>query len=488
MTEPGFRTLPHFEAWSNGLLLDSGEPVRWEPWQLLFVADLFAGFRENWLIVPEGNGKTTLLSALGLYDLRYQPDSSIAIAASSKDQARWMYRQARGFVARSEYESVKGLRAYDGYLNVQNKDLNGVMEVFAADERTGDGIIPTKCILDELHRHRTLNLYRTWVGKLRKRPGAQLLAISTAGEPGGEFEDTREQIRQQATEQERIGSTFLRASHADRLVLHEYAVPEDGDVTNMVLVKDANPLSTVTEETLAEDFASPTMTMEHWRRFKCNLPTRSGFAAITEAEWAGAVARQPWPSGEPILLGADLGFKWDTTALTPLWMKSKTERVFGEARILVPPRDGNAMQTDVIKHSIREIHYENPVHTLVIDPSEARELVEWAEMELGCRVVEWTNSLPVQAEMAALFMEALREGWLQHQNDRPFTRQVMNAIARVLPRGDFVFERPSQTRNTSQQDRRVIDALIAAAMVHMVAATTKVRRPAVFDWGTVDAA
>jgi hypothetical protein len=90
--------------------------------------------------------------------------------------------------------------------------------------------------------------------------------------------------------------------------------------------------------------------------------------------------------------------------------------------------------------------------------------------------------------MAALFMEALREGWLQHQNDRPFTRQVMNAIARVLPRGDFVFERPSQTRNTSQQDRRVIDALIAAAMVHMVAATTKVRRPAVFDWGTVDAA
>src|SRR5260370_23737026 len=55
-----------------------------------------------------------------------------------------------------------------------------------------------------------------------------VVAISTAGEPGGEFEETRERIRQAATEVTRRGC-FLRAASPE-LVLHEWAVPEKGDV------------------------------------------------------------------------------------------------------------------------------------------------------------------------------------------------------------------------------------------------------------------
>ena len=40
-----------------------------------------------------------------------------------------------------------------------------------------------------------------------------------------------------------------------------------------------------------------------------------------------------------------------------------------------------------------------------------------------------------------------------------------NGIARVLPRGDARFDRPAKSR-FGVQDTRVIDALIAAAMVH----------------------
>ena len=52
--------------------------------------------------------------------------------------------------------------------------------------------------IDELHRHRDLSLQRTWVGKIGKVKGAQVVVISTAGEPGGEFELARERIRQTA--------------------------------------------------------------------------------------------------------------------------------------------------------------------------------------------------------------------------------------------------------------------------------------------------
>ena len=63
-------------------------------------------------------------------------------------------------------------------------------------------------------------------------------------------------------------------------------------------------------------------------------------------------------------------------------------------------------------------------------------------------------------------MEALRNGWLRHSGDEGLTSHALNAIARVLPFGDARFDRPNQTRMAAEQDRRVIDALVAAAMVH----------------------
>ena len=101
--------------------------------------------------------------------------------------------------------------------------------------------------------------------------------------------------------------------------MHEWAVPEDGDAEDLVLVAEANPFSGVTVATLTRKRSSPTMTLAHWRRFVCNLPTRTVSSAITEAEWFAAAVDDEIPEGEPIWLGADLAFKWDTTALVPLW-------------------------------------------------------------------------------------------------------------------------------------------------------------------------
>jgi hypothetical protein len=108
----------------------------------------------------------------------------------------------------------------------------------------------------------------------------------------------------------------------------------------------------------------------------------------------------------------------------------------------------------------------------VADPTDARDVVDWARSELGCEVVERSQGLNYQVEEYEAFMEALRNGWLQHSDDLVLTRHVLNAISRVLPRGDAVFERPAQARKAEGQDRRVIDALRAAAMVNAVAGET----------------
>jgi hypothetical protein len=51
----------------------------------------------------------------------------------------------------------------------------------------------------------------------------------------------------------------------------------------------------------------------------------------------------------------------------------------------------------------------------------------------------------------------------------------------MLPRGDHVFDRPSDVRISSLQERRVIDALKAAAMVHAQATVIDEEGPSVYE-------
>jgi hypothetical protein len=296
-----------------------------------------------------------------------------------------------------------------------------------------------------------------------------LATISTAGEPGSEFEETRERIRQQAPELER-SATFVRAASPE-LVLHEWAVPEDGDPEDLDLVKAANPFSGITVETLRAKRASPTMTLDHWKRFVCNLPTRGGRAAITEAEWYGAVSEEGIPGGEEVWLGLDVGWKYDTTALVPLWIRDPEFRLLGPAVVLEPPRDGTSLDPYLVERSILELHQVNPFHTVVMDTSHAEQLAEWVAEQFGCRVIDRQQTNVFAVEDYDRWMEALRNGWLRHSGDRELSSHVMNAVARLLPQGDARFDRPADSRRGSalQQKMRVIDALVAAAMAHSAA-------------------
>jgi phage terminase large subunit-like protein len=459
-------TIEHFEPWAFELELDNGAQWRVQDYFAAFLEDYFAGVVENWLVVPEGNAKTTSLAGLGIYLLEHRLNPSIPWAASSRDQAEIGYRQGEGFVLRSP-RLRQILKPQEGYRRIKSLVHGGRMQIFAADDGTGDGVIPTDAFLDELHRHKDLKLYRTWRGKLAKR-GGQMAAISTAGEPGSEFEETRDLIRRTVKIVERRkGYVHCRTS---AIALHEYALEPKDDVEDIAVVKLANPASFITAKTLAAKRKSPTMTTPHWRRFVCNLATRGESAAIEEAEWAAARTRTRIPAGQPIWLGLDVAWKWDTTAMVPLWWRSETFRLLGKATILEPPRDGTSLDPELVERALREIHEANPIHTVVMDTSKAEQLASWIENELGCEVVDRAQTNEFAVMDYDRFMEALREGWLKHTGDPGLTRHVLNAVARLLPGGDSRFDRPSRQRKGAGQDRRVIDGLSAASMVHTTAA------------------
>lgn len=417
-------TVDHWRRYTRLMVLDNGQYWVTEDWQDLFAEDVFRGFDDAWLIVPEGNGKTTLLGGFALYHGDHTEDAAVPMAAASRNQCGLLFGQAGGFVRRSP-GMRKRFRVYKGYRRVDCLRTGGMIEVFPADERTGDGILFTLAIIDELHRHKDLALYRTWSGKEGKRDG-QLVVISTAGEPRTDFEDVRAAMVRSGHDVRKVGR-FTRSA-GDDSVIHEYALTIKDDPNNLELVKSANPFSGITVETLGKARAKPSFSLPHWLRMKCNVATRIDFAAVGEAEWDGrGVDGVDIPVGVPVDVGCDLGWKQDTTAIVPLWDRRNVEVVrdaaaaaelwrvvgaaqaaqaadwavaaelsargelqglertegdarflFGKASILEPPRDGNSLDPSLVEDAFRAIHARNPIGRVVLDPRAGGEqLAKW---------------------------------------------------------------------------------------------------------------
>jgi phage terminase large subunit-like protein len=238
-------TVDHFRRYAQLMVLDSGDYWRPEDFQLEVAEDLFAGNDEVWVLIAEGNAKTTLSSGLALYHGDYTLSAEVLLAAASRDQAGLLFGQAAGFVDRSPGFRDR-FRVFEGYRRIRCERTGGRLQVFAADDRTGDGVIPTLGFIDEGHRHRDLRLVRTWRGKLAKR-GGQLVVISTAGEPGTEFEEARARAIETATDVRVSGDGSHTRAAGPYSVIHDWSVPDGADVADMAVVKRANPLSTITE-------------------------------------------------------------------------------------------------------------------------------------------------------------------------------------------------------------------------------------------------
>lgn len=462
-------TLAHFKRWASDLILDTGESWHTEDWQDAFVEDVFSGFAEAWLLVPEGNGKTTTLAGLALYHCDHRPFAAVPVAAASREQAEILYRQAEGFVLRSSrlhttilstLQQVKGKRktevprftCLEGYRRI-NHFGGGRIQIFAADDRTGDGIIPTFGIVDEPHRLRDLSLYRTWAGKIAKRDG-QIVAISTSGEPGGDFEETRARIRGAATDVSSSGS-FTRYA-TGRLVLHEWAVPEGGDVDDMAEVKAANPFSRITVEMLTEKRASPTMTAHHWLRFVCNRPT------MDDDTWLGEdgariweALKQPWEfvDGAETWVGVDVAIKWDTTAVVAI-QKRDDGRYHARCRLWVPDQRSVDV-TDVMQH-IRELDAVFSVQAVSFDPRFFDVPAKMLEDE-GVTMIETPQSVETMTRAVSALYEGINTAKITHDDDRAFTNQVLGAVPRYNDRAFTL---------AKSKSRGKIDAAIALALAY----------------------
>lgn len=493
-------TLEHFEAFCRKfIVLDNGKPFELEAFQKVILKGYFAGVTETLVLLPKKNGKTTLLAALALYHLIYTPNANCYIAASAKDQARILYEQATGFVERTGKDGKllpqakalqKRVLLRKGYKEVRSRRDSGFIRVLSGDVDTGDGVIPTLALVDELHRHKDDGaLYGVLMDGLAV--GGQIITISTAGET---MKSALGRIRRKALKlgAKRKGAYTHVISPNGEFEMHEWSLRDDDDRENLKLVKQANPLKAMTVERLKRRKESPSMKPSQWARFACGVWVRGESAAISSVDWErSGVDGLVLKPGAEVYLAIDLGWQWDCTAIDVGEPREREELVidgekfirwtrvrFGVPEILHPPRNGESLPFEEVIKGILKFRDEDELKILgvVMDlNAEGRRVAEVLENEHGLEVIEHSQDPAMMADSSMGFAEAVGNGYVEHPKDDEFTDQVLAGVVKPAGGEKWRFYAPSKNRGQrkagkqEREDVEYVDAGTAAVMLHRIA-------------------
>ncbi len=167
-----------------------GQRIRLDPWQVFILSAVFGWkshdghrrFRRAYVEVPRGNGKSTLLSGIGLYCLLAdrEPGAEVYSFATTRDQAKIVWGDAKEMARMSEpLQHQFGLEVLANSLYVPG--TNSTFQAKSAEGSTLDGLNTHLAIIDELHAHKTRAVYDVVETSLGKRRNSLLFVITTAG-------------------------------------------------------------------------------------------------------------------------------------------------------------------------------------------------------------------------------------------------------------------------------------------------------------------
>jgi phage terminase large subunit-like protein len=168
----------------------AGQCIKLEPWQIFILTTVFGWvkpdgkrrFRRGYTEVPRGNAKSTLSSGIGLYMLMADGEGGAEVysLATTRDQARIVFGDAQN-MARKRPEMMKALGVKVDAHNINLLRTASKFEALSSEGSTLDGLnIHFGCV-DELHAHKTREVYDVVETGTGKRDQSLLWVITTAG-------------------------------------------------------------------------------------------------------------------------------------------------------------------------------------------------------------------------------------------------------------------------------------------------------------------
>ena len=332
---------------------DSGRSFELHPWQLWIVANLWGwrwvedGRRRTKIAIVQvarGNGKTTLMAGLALWDVLNGDGRRVHVIANNEEQAAICLDTARTMIRRQDRDEIDVL-----WDRIEDKKADSQMTGLPALERSLDGLNPSMWIADEAaeFKGRFLTKLLTTGSKRKESLG---VIISTPGSNPeniyGELVANAEAVLQGETEDDSVFAALYGIDPSD--------TPDDEAAW-----PKANP-------GMAYGQPDRTAVRRSWNTMKRSPMGRSEFiryhCARMDENTGGWLDMQLWPggaspewdklTGRPAYVGLDLSKSLDMTALV----------------VAVPLDDGSVAlrghywwpSEDIAK---RELDYRMPVRT-----------------------------------------------------------------------------------------------------------------------------
>lgn len=303
----GLKTKP-----SQWLEVRRDDPKRWDKigdWVTSKKFGTIGGprvYKEWYLQTPKKTGKSTLSSAIGIYFTGYdgEPGAEVYALAAGRAQARTVFDQARVMVLKSPL-LMDEFRVYRDV--IEHEPSGSIFRVLSADADYNEGFNPHAVILDELHVHKTRDLYDAMTSHLHTGAREDPIAV-TITNPGDDEDSICYEVYTQA-------KAVIEGRPDARTDLYAW-VPEleQNEIYDETKWKKVMPMSWQTIETMRE--ARRKFPEFVFLRRYLNVWTEAEMTWLPYEFWEDAA--EPGivvPRQRAIVLAADMGMTKDTTAL-----------------------------------------------------------------------------------------------------------------------------------------------------------------------------
>lgn len=478
-----------------------GRPFDLEQWQREFVYEAFETddatglrqYREVLLGIPRKNGKSSLASGLALYLLLADDEAGpqVFATAAAKDQARIVFRQVTKFI---EASPRLGDLVIPRQYHVESPGNGGILRVLSSDAPLQHGLNPSGVVVDELHAHKSGDLYTAMVTGTGARVQPVTLTITTAGYDGEQIlgQIYNGALADEGRVERRDGLTIVR-DPASRFLMYWFGADPGDDPDDPATWRKANPASWITDDFIGQQRAlvrRGAMRLADFRRYHLNQWVDVEEDWLPTGAWAACREGQPDPRDPlagldpraPVNVGIDFGVADDTTAVVVAQRVPMPEGrrmpevphpedlVRIRARFFVPDPDrGEEADVAEILDYLRSLRVRFPVPMrkpdrqfpagpiYLYDPWGFRAMASILENEgLVMEDVPQNDSrmVPASTDLYSLVISKR----LRHNGDPVLARHIANVVGRA--RGE------SGWRITKLKDSptKKIDGAVAAAM------------------------
>jgi len=173
---------------------DEGLPFILRDWQCFIVGSLFGWkwkatglrrFRMAYIETAKGSGKSPIAAGIGIKMLAAdnEPRAEVYAAATEKDQARILFRDALAMYDQSPalQRRLTASGNGDNRWNLAYLDTASFFRIISSQNRGKSGPRPHCVLVDELHEHRDASVIRMMEAGFKKRRQPMLVAITNSG-------------------------------------------------------------------------------------------------------------------------------------------------------------------------------------------------------------------------------------------------------------------------------------------------------------------